>query len=171
MPNSSAPDGVARKAAALPREFTGRHMLAIMVMFFATIIVANATLAFFALHSWTGLVVPNSYVASQKFNEQTASRLEAANAGAKASVSEEQGYIHLRFEGKQHEPLSAGNLSAKLRHPVDAQQETVVEFSAEGAGWYKSLKPLPQGAWIGDISGDLKDYGHWAEAVRFAVEE
>ncbi|MGO4840209.1 FixH family protein, partial [Rhizobiaceae sp. 2RAB30] len=50
--------------------FTGRHMLAIMVAFFGTIIAVNVTMATLAGRSWTGFVVKNSYVASQEFNRK-----------------------------------------------------------------------------------------------------
>ena len=49
-------------------EFTGRHMAIIMVAFFGVIIAVNLTMATLASRSWTGLVVKNSYVESQKFN-------------------------------------------------------------------------------------------------------
>ena len=52
----------------MTRTFTGWHMAAITSSFFAVIIAVNLTLAFFASTSWTGLVVANSYVASQNFN-------------------------------------------------------------------------------------------------------
>ena len=55
-------------------EFTGRHMLGIMLAFFATVIAVNVTMAMFASKSWTGFVVRNSYVASQEFNERSEER-------------------------------------------------------------------------------------------------
>ncbi|TIS18850.1 MAG: cytochrome oxidase, partial [Mesorhizobium sp.] len=51
-----------------PREFTGRHMLISILAFFAVVIGVNLTMATFAHRSWTGLVVENTYVASQQFN-------------------------------------------------------------------------------------------------------
>ncbi|HLA02420.1 MAG TPA: FixH family protein, partial [Aestuariivirga sp.] len=45
------------------RTFTGWHMAAITISFFAVIIAVNLTLAVFASSSWSGLVVANSYVA------------------------------------------------------------------------------------------------------------
>ena len=52
----------------MTRPFTGRHMAIIIISFFAVIIAVNLTMAYFARSSWTGLVVKNSYVASQSFN-------------------------------------------------------------------------------------------------------
>ncbi len=53
-----------------PKPFTGRHMLFAMLAFFGVIIAVNLTMAVFATKSWTGLVVKNSYVASQAFNRE-----------------------------------------------------------------------------------------------------
>ena len=50
------------------REFTGYHMVAVMTLFFGTIISVNLLMAWYANTSWSGLVVKNSYVASQEFN-------------------------------------------------------------------------------------------------------
>ncbi|ESZ68246.1 hypothetical protein X726_32300 [Mesorhizobium sp. L103C105A0] len=53
-----------------PREFTGRHMLATVLAFFGVVIAVNLTMATLANTSWTGLVVENTYVASQQFNKK-----------------------------------------------------------------------------------------------------
>ncbi|TIW70058.1 MAG: cytochrome oxidase, partial [Mesorhizobium sp.] len=44
------------------REFTGRHMLFIILGFFGVVIGVNLTMATLASKSWTGLVVENTYV-------------------------------------------------------------------------------------------------------------
>ena len=48
--------------------FTGWHMLGVIGLFFGTIISVNFYMAYQAVHSWSGLVVENTYVASQQFN-------------------------------------------------------------------------------------------------------
>ena len=63
------------------RRFTGGHMLALVCGFFGVVIAVNLTMALFATGSWTGLVVKNSYVASQHFNE------ELMNAAARKMCS------------------------------------------------------------------------------------
>ena len=50
------------------RRFTGWHFLFIMCGAFGAIIAANLTLAYFALGSFPGLEVMNTYVASQQFD-------------------------------------------------------------------------------------------------------
>ena len=51
-----------------PGAFTGRHMTAILVAFFAVVIAVNFTMARFAMSTFGGKVVENSYVASQHYN-------------------------------------------------------------------------------------------------------
>ena len=52
--------------------FTGRHMLAVVFAFFAAIIAVNLVMAFLATGTFPGLVVKNSYVASQGYNQRLA---------------------------------------------------------------------------------------------------
>ena len=59
------------------RGFTGRHMTAILVVFFGVVIAVNFTMARYARATFGGLVVENSYVASQEFNQW----LDEAEAG------------------------------------------------------------------------------------------
>ena len=63
------------------REFTGWHMLMIMLLFFGTIIGVNFLMAYSALSSFAGLVVENSYVASQHFNEKLAAMRQQQKLG------------------------------------------------------------------------------------------
>ncbi len=62
--------------------FTGYHMAAIMVSFFGVVIAVNFTMAWYATSSWSGLVVENTYVASQQFNSRAAA-MRAATPGPK----------------------------------------------------------------------------------------
>lgn len=50
------------------KELTGRKVLIITVSAFAVVIGVNLTLAFQAIHTFPGLEVENSYVASQEFD-------------------------------------------------------------------------------------------------------
>jgi nitrogen fixation protein FixH len=51
-----------------PGELTGRKVAAIFVVFFGVIMAVNFTMASFASSTFGGVVVKNSYVASQKYN-------------------------------------------------------------------------------------------------------
>ena len=49
-------------------QFTGKHMAAVLVCGFAIVIGVNLFMARAAISTFGGLVVENSYVASQNFN-------------------------------------------------------------------------------------------------------
>ena len=53
----------------MKREFTGKHSAAIIVSGFAIIIAVNLFMATLAVRGFGGVIVENSYVASQEFND------------------------------------------------------------------------------------------------------
>ena len=69
--------------------FTGWHMLTVMCLFFAVIIAVNVTMAVFAGSSWSGLIVKNTYVASQTFNEDVDRVKKMKAKGFAAAVKRE----------------------------------------------------------------------------------
>ena len=52
------------------KELTGRKVFAIMATGFSVIIGVNITMAYSAISTFPGLVVKNSYVASQNFDRE-----------------------------------------------------------------------------------------------------
>jgi len=129
------------------RPFTGRHMAVFMVTFFAVVIVVNVTMARLASSSFTGVVVENSYVASQHFNRW----LEEARA-------EDRLGWHARAErdGQGHVlvTLTGGPAGAVVRadawHPLGRAPDHGLRFTpvdAGGSGGFRSTEPLPAGRW------------------------
>ncbi|NRD90114.1 hypothetical protein C8024_12575 [Sphingopyxis sp. BSNA05] len=57
------------KQGHVVKKFTGYHAAAIIVAFFAVVVGVNLFMARFALSTFSGTVVDNSYVASQKYND------------------------------------------------------------------------------------------------------
>ena len=53
----------------MTRRFTGWHFTAIITAFFGVVVAVNLTMAVFATRTFGGVVVENSYVASQKYND------------------------------------------------------------------------------------------------------
>ena len=83
--------------AATHRPFTGRHMSYIMLGFFAVVFTANMTMVYFAKASWTGLVVANSYVASQSFNSDTARLKAFRDMGIEPALTFDKGELRVKF--------------------------------------------------------------------------
>ncbi|MFM5947692.1 MAG: FixH family protein, partial [Novosphingobium sp.] len=67
--------------------FTGRHAAAIIVAFFAVVVAVNVYMARTAIGTFGGVVVDNSYVASQKYNGwlKEAAKEKALGWSAKAT--------------------------------------------------------------------------------------
>jgi len=128
--------------------FTGRHMAAILVSFFGVVIAVNLTMAYFASATFGGLVVDNSYVASQKFNGWLEKAREEAALGwtlDAARGADDRLAVSLTSAGA---PLDDALITAHARHPLGRLPERDLTFRPLGNGHYESLEPLQAGRWI-----------------------
>lgn len=127
------------------RGFTGRHMAAVMVGGFGVIVAVNLLMASLATSTFGGLVVENSYVASQNFNTWLDDAERAAALGWDVRAA--------RLPSGQL-GVTAGNVpagatvSAVLRHPLGREPDSELAFRPDGAGAYASTAPMPAGRWI-----------------------
>lgn len=127
------------------RQFTGRHMAAILVVFFGVVIVVNLVMASFAVGTFGGIVVENTYVASQKFNRWLAQAEASEALGWDADVErQDNGKLAVLLSGAPH----GVTLGAEARHPLGRQPDADLTFDYEGAGRFVSREALPAGRWI-----------------------
>ncbi|NIR44609.1 MAG: cytochrome oxidase, partial [Gemmatimonadetes bacterium] len=102
-----------------PERFTGWHMVGVLGLFFGTIIAVNAVLAILASGSWSGLVVKNTYVASQEYNEKLAAADRQAARGWSGSFEYgEAGRIVFTLVDRDGEPVLADTVRVALRRPA-----------------------------------------------------
>jgi nitrogen fixation protein FixH len=126
------------------RRFTGWHMLATMVAFFGVVIAVNLTMARIAIGSFGGVVVENSYVASQEFNDWLdAAEAQEALGWDVETMWREDGRLMLQIAGAP-EQLSA---TATARHPLGQLPTRELVFERAPSGEYVSTQELPQGRW------------------------
>ena len=78
------------------KPFTGRHAAIILVAFFGVVIGVNMVMASFALSTFGGTVVDNSYVASQHYNEWLARAEAQDRLGWEESVAVDESLLHAR---------------------------------------------------------------------------
>ena len=135
---------------AKDREFTGRHMLAIMFAFFGVIIAVNLTMATFARTSWAGRVVPNTYVASQEFNRKAEAGREQAALGWKAELSIGGGVLRFALADAAGKPVELTGGTATLHRPVGAADDMEVALAAAG-GAIEAPLAAEDGAWIVEV--------------------
>lgn len=107
----------------MTREFTGKHMLILMVTGFGIIISVNLLLAFKAVSTFPGIVVANSYVASQNFDEVRAAQ-EALGWTVSAEMTTDT--LTLRItdaEGAVAPQITAANLGRPTHTAADVTPE------------------------------------------------
>ncbi len=140
--------------------FTGRHMAIIMVAGFGVVIAVNAVMASLAIGGFHGVVVDNSYVASQQFNGWLAEADKARALGWQVKAERAaDGYVLLRTQG-----VPAGmRFEGSLRRPLGEKGFADLTFVAAGEGLWRSDQPIAPGRWLIRLSAD-------AGAVTWAEE-
>ena len=127
------------------RGFTGRHMTAIMIAFFGVVVAVIILMARLAIGTFGGVVVENSYVASQHFNRwlDEAAAEKALGWSAEAGRAAD-GRLSVTVRGL---PPGEAVLAGMARHPLGRQPDQALAFAAQGGGRFLSLQPLPTGRW------------------------
>ena len=134
-----------------PKAFTGRHMTAILVAFFAVVIAVNVTMARFAMSTFGGKVVENSYVASQHYNEWLQRADAQDRLGWEESITLDAGrhvLLTIRADGRSLDGVRA---SAMINHPVGRTAPVALAFEPAAGGVLRSVEPLVLGRWRLDL--------------------
>jgi nitrogen fixation protein FixH len=139
------------------RTFTGWHMAAITISFFAVVIAVNLTLAVFASTSWTGLVVANSYVASQSFNRDAEIARQQQALGWQLNLVVDRSLAKITILDRSGLPMTGLNLRAVLQRPTDEAGDQVLELREAGAGIYSANAAIGSGVWVADITAENSD--------------
>lgn len=160
-----------RPADAPPRTFTGWHMFILVCSFFGVIIAVNFTMAMFATGSWTGLVVKNSYVASQHFNEELISARAQDALGWKSEIAYADGQLRFTLHTKEGAELSGASVDAKLARPVGTEQDRTVTLSENSPGMYRHDGVLGAGIWNVEVLAHLPDDTSYRQIFRLYVPE
>ncbi|MBY0519091.1 MAG: FixH family protein [Sphingomonas sp.] len=130
----------------MTRPFTGWHMLAIMVAFFGVIIAVNFTMARFAIGTFGGVVVDNSYVASQRFNGWLAEARAQDKLGWRVVPGiDSTGRLQIAATDAQG-ALIGGQMTVTARHPLGRLPDRTIAMRATPTGFIADA-PLPAGRW------------------------
>jgi nitrogen fixation protein FixH len=162
VPALSAADGRYR--------FTGWQMVAVTLVFFGVAVAANVSLAYFANSSWPGLVVSNSYIASQQFNEKLAeARRQNALGWALALDAGSDGLL-LEARTAQGAKLGGLEVSAALRRPVSDSEDRMLRLSETEPGRYAVGQPLLSGTWEVELTATRGDGARMTRIFRVFVK-
>ncbi len=147
-------------------KFTGWHMMGVMTLFFGTIISVNLTLAYFAAQSWTGLVVKNSYVASQHFNEDVAEKKRQAALNWREHSVYQGDTLTVTLTDQNGLPITLDSLTATLGRPAHERQNMVVVLEPVSRGQYAAKVVLGSGVWDLALTAVRDDAVLWTARHR-----
>lgn len=140
------------------KEFTGKHMIMLVLAFFGTIIAVNLVLAYFAIGSWSGLVVPNSYVASQEFNAKLEDGRRMKELGWSANLEASANGMEFKLFDKKGQALAGAKVVATVKRPTHESSDKTVQLEERKPGLYAADHTLAAGAWeIDVIATDTRD--------------
>ncbi len=146
-------------------ELTGQHVLAITVGAFSVVIGVNMALAYFAVATFPGLEVRNSYVASQTFDaERTAQRalgwtLESAYAA---------GTLRLTFRDAAGLPAPVHDLSVLVGRTTEARDDARPVFVEHG-GVFAAPISLQTGKWMMQVQAFAPDGTAFRQRIDLMV--
>ncbi|MER9662633.1 FixH family protein [Mesorhizobium sp. M0159] len=136
------------------REFTGRHMLAIILAFFGVVIAVNLTMATLANTSWTGLVVENTYVASQQFNRKAEEGRAQAALGWTGKLTIAWGEVRYGVTDAAGKGVPLHGVKVLFRHPAYEKEDESITLAA-ASGQEFAVQHMPRdGVWIVEIDAD-----------------
>ena len=128
-------------------------MLFAMLAFFGVIIAVNLTMAAFATKSWTGLVVKNSYVASQAFNRELEQAKVQAARGWTGDIIYHNGAVVLSLTDKAGQPVVLDTSIVQIGRPAFEQEDHRVVMVHQDNGIYHAKDKLRPGIWQVSVRG------------------
>lgn len=149
--------------------FTGWHFLAIMIAFFGVVISVNFTMAYYASHSWSGLVADDTFKASQQFNAKAEHMREMAATGIRGELTANHEGIRYVLTHPQRGPVPADEVVASFHRPVGTLQDFTVTLKHEGDGVFTTNHEVLPGEWIVDLKTNDNGDMVYHEAIRVHV--
>lgn len=143
--------------------FTGRHMLAVVLAFFGTIIAVNLVMAFLATGTFPGLVVKNSYVASQGYNQRLAETRVHEQAGWTMALSAPGGVLAVTLADRDGRSLPGLAVTATAGRPSTTAEDRVLDLASDGAA-YRAGEAMAPGLW--DVAVEARAGGELVYAER-----
>ena len=151
-------------------EFTGRHMVMVMLAFFGVIIAVNLTMATLANTTWSGLIVKNSYVASQHFNAQAQTARAQIALGWTGTMGYAAGTFRYILVDAAGTPVPVAASEAFFRRPADDRHDQTIAMSPSGPGALAGTVELKDGVWIFEIAAAAGLETPYREVKRIAVK-
>lgn len=152
-----------RAAVPAVRPLTGRHVLIMIVAFFAVVIGVDVLFASFAYRSFSGEVASNPYEAGLAFNQTLAQRRREAALGWTAEVRTGDGLVELRLRDRTGQALRGLTVTGVLERPATEAGRQTLSFAESADGWLRARANL-SGGW------DLRATARGAQGEILEIE-
>ena len=131
--------------ASTKGQLTGRKVTAIFVVFFGIVMAVNFTMAHFASSTFGGVVVENSYVASQNYNKWLDEAAAEKKLGWSAAATRlPDNRVALSFTGAPDDLAVTG----VARHPLGHAPDQALTFARAADGAFVSDSAVAPGRWL-----------------------
>ena len=134
------------------RLFTGRKAALIIVAFFGVIIAVNGLMLTLAVSSFGGLVVGNSYVASQNFNADIAAARAQPIRGWTLDLRTDAQTVSLVVRDADGSVLRNLDIVLTLARPTHERDTVTVPMREDLPGRYQGAVVLAPGRWIATVA-------------------
>jgi nitrogen fixation protein FixH len=131
----------------MTRRFTGWHMATILITFFGVVVAVNLIMARYAIGTFGGTVVDNSYVASQNYNRWLAEADQQAKLGWTHKIDLDPKRRVIVSVVKDGVPLNNLTATGVAIHPVGQAPSITLGFAPSAPGALLSQQSLPVGRW------------------------
>jgi len=148
-----------------PRPITGRTVLVIAVAAFSVVIGANLAMLFAATGSFPGLVVENSYVASQGWDARTAAQ---SALGWEARLVHDGRVLEARIADRTGAPVTGLAVRATIGRPANSGTDRVLTLTGAG-GVYRAPVVLEPGQWRIELTAEAGSGPAYAIASELYV--
>ena len=140
------------------RELTGRGVLAITLSAFGVIIAVNIAMAYFAVQTFPGLEVRNSYVASQGFNDRMRAQ-QALGWTTRADLT--QGVLRVTITDAEGAPAPVAAITAVLGRPTTEREDVTPALRFDGEAFVAEIE-------VGGGNWDLRLNAEAADGTSYA---
>jgi nitrogen fixation protein FixH len=151
-------------------EFTGKHMLIIILSFFGVVIGVNLTMAWLANSSWSGLIVSNGYVASQSFNSDLQHIRAQQSLGWTVQLTHDAGKVRFSVKDKRGNHVDGLDVTGSVQRTVTDRDDIRLHFTETASGEYTSPAAMAPGLWEVAIAAKARDGTLYQHVERFTVK-
>ena len=149
-------------AATQSFRLTGGMVLAILLGFFASVFGANFLMAYFAIHTFSGMQTERPYESGLAFNRAIADAQAQEARGWSVSASVDRatdGTVAVKASllDAAKAPLSGYVVTATLRSPIDAKRDHALSLRDDGKGAYSGQANAEAGQWDLEIVAALNE--------------